>query len=46
MKDWISRAMRSVKPIGTAIRNQTMETRRPWLTDPNFQDTVTVSKDQ
>ena len=42
----MSRNMINKNPRGTAIRNQTIETRSPWLTEPNFQDTETVSKDQ
>ena len=35
-----------LKPIGIAQKNQTIEIRRPWLTQPNFAETSTVSKDQ
>ena len=38
MRDWASRKITNEKPIGTAARNHTIETRRPALTDPNFAD--------
>ena len=45
IRDWIKRVVIRLKPIGITQRNQTIELRRPWLTEPNSAETGTVLKD-